>query len=226
MSQEQPQKDALTLKDTATKLLEKLHHEVDLASKIFSTTTSEFNNSIQESVIELTTLFNNFTKIVDKIEEQNLAMTHEFRTFALLPEKIATSIAHLAPQIAAQVETIHEPRMVKITDDLMLFKKQLTDDVSNSQNRLEVAANKFMQDVDILSKQKNILFFKNLAFVVLFSAVVSSVTSYTVATHFPRYVEIKGINNLSVYDSKVEVWGAKTIDAKKPTDAKNNDLER
>lgn len=57
---------------------------------------------------------------------------------------------------------------------------------------------------------------------VIFSAIVSSIMSYVVMTQFRRYVEIKGANDISVYDSKVQLWGGTVkSDATKDEKTKN-----
>jgi hypothetical protein len=63
-------------------------------------------------------------------------------------------------------------------------------------------------EVDAVLSQKSMRFLKNLAFIVLFSGLVSAFTSYLVATQFPRYVRVDAPNNLSIIDSKVQVWEA------------------
>ena len=53
------------------------------------------------------------------------------------------------------------------------------------------------------------MLFKTLAFVVIFSAIVSGITSYVVTTKFPKFVTITGANNLSVTNSSVDIWNNK-----------------
>ncbi|BFD45533.1 MAG: hypothetical protein DMENIID0002_01790 [Rickettsia endosymbiont of Sergentomyia squamirostris] len=47
---------------------------------------------------------------------------------------------------------------------------------------------------------------KNLALVVIFSGIVSSVTAYVVTNNFPRYVRVENVNDLSVHNSTVSIW--------------------
>ena len=68
-------------------------------------------------------------------------------------------------------------------------------------------AKKISEEGAILLSDNKKKFFKMLSLVVVFSALVSGATSYTVANYFPRYVEITGARDLTVTNSKVEVWG-------------------
>ncbi|MEA0971637.1 hypothetical protein Megvenef_01621 [Candidatus Megaera venefica] len=82
------------------------------------------------------------------------------------------------------------------------------------EQKLAQFSNQLAVDADAVSSQKNMRFLKNLAFVILFSGLVSAFTSYLVATQFPRYVRVDAPNNLSIIDSKVQVWEAKSLNTK------------
>ncbi len=74
----------------------------------------------------------------------------------------------------------------------------------------------YLELEDAVLSQKSLRFLKNLAFILLFSGLVSAFTSYLVATQFPRYVRVDAPNNLSIIDSKVQVWEAKSPNTKEP----------
>ena len=82
------------------------------------------------------------------------------------------------------------------------------------EQKLAHFGNRLAEEADAVSSQKSIRFLKNLAFILLFSGLVSAFTSYLVATQFPRYVRVDAPNNLSIIDSKVQVWGAKSLNTK------------
>ena len=84
------------------------------------------------------------------------------------------------------------------------------------EQKLTQFSNQLTEEVDAVLSQKSMRFLKNLAFIVLFSGLVSAFTSYLVATQFPRYVRVDAPNNLSIIDSKVQVWEAKSPNTKEP----------
>ena len=97
--------------------------------------------------------------------------------------------------------------------------EQLTNATENFSTTLQQKLNQFTdkltKSAGLASAQNSKMLIKNLAFVVILSAVISGITSYVVTTKFPRFVRITGANNLSVHDSKVEVWNSrKEVDVK------------
>jgi len=84
------------------------------------------------------------------------------------------------------------------------------------EQKLTHFGNRLAEEADAVSSQKNVRFLKNLAFIILFSGLVSAFTSYLVATEFPRYVRVEAPNNLSIIDSKVQVIEAKSLNTKEP----------
>jgi len=215
-----------------------LHHEIDFASKALNAKSTDFANTLHESISSLKLSISELENINKQLSNQNTAMISELNTFALLPEKITHSIQNIIPQIGGEVERIHGNRILEIQDRFISLHNQLTKDISDYEAKLEHLSNQSLsnlssalekfstvieqklahfsnrlaEEADAVSSQKNMRFLKNLAFIILFSGLVSAFTSYLVATQFPRYVEIKGANDLTINDSKVNVWGSKTPD--------------
>jgi len=84
------------------------------------------------------------------------------------------------------------------------------------EQKLTQFSNRLATEADAVSSQKNMRFLKNLAFIILFSGLVSAFTGYLAATEFPRYVRVEAPNNLSIIDSKVQVIEAKSLNTKEP----------
>jgi len=148
----------------------------------------------------------------------------------------------IAPKIATEVGIIHNSKIVEINDQFNLLQDKLTKDFDEYRQKLEITTkqcveqlidtgdnmkvtieqkltqfgNRLAAETDAVSSQKNMRFLKNLAFILFFSGLVSAFTSYLVATQFPRYVRVDAPNNLSIIDSKVQVWEAKVPDRKEP----------
>jgi len=117
----------------------------------------------------------------------------------------------------------------QLTNDINDYESKLGHLSDQSLNNLSAAIEKFSitieqklahfgnrlaEEADAVSSQKSMRFLKNLAFILLFSGLVSAFTSYLVATQFPRYVRVDAPNNLSIIDSKVQVWEAKSLNTK------------
>jgi hypothetical protein len=219
-----------------------LHHEIDFASKTLNVKSSDFGNTLHSAISSLKLSLSKLENITKQLNDQNTAAISELTTFTLLPEKITHSVNNIVPQIACEVEKIHSNSILEIQDRFISLHNQLTNDINDykgklehlsdqSLNNLSTAIEKFSitieqkltqfsnqltEEVDAVLSQKSMRFLKNLAFIVLFSGLVSAFTSYLVATQFPRYVRVDAPNNLSIIDSKVQVWEAKSPNTKEP----------
>ena len=221
-------------------ILERLHRETDFASKSFENKTIEFNRSLNDTIVNLRTLLTELTYIAEQNKKQNEAFTEQLKTYFLLPEKIQQRISAIVPEIAQQVANIYNSKSQKIEQqhELLLnklsqatdcFEQKITDTTSKSLSKLLDATNQcsatieanlnrystqLMQDATTATTNNRSKFFNNLAIMVVFAAIVSALTSYVVASQFPRYIEINRANDLSIYDSKVQVWGGKIKEEK------------
>jgi hypothetical protein len=234
--------DNLLVEEKIEQAFKALHHEIDFASKALNAKSADFANTLHESISSLKFSLSELENINKQLNDQNTAMISELNTFALLPEKITHSIQNIIPLIGSEVERIHGNRISEIQDRFISLHNQLTKDINDyeaklerlsdqSLNNLSAAIEKFSitieqklvhfsnrlaEEADAVSSQKNMRFLKNLAFIILFSGLVSAFTSYLVATQFPRYVRIDAPNNLSIIDSKVQVLEAKSPNIKQP----------
>jgi len=235
-------KDNLLFEEKIEQAFKALHHEIDFASKALNVKSGDFANTLHDAISSLKLSLSELENINKQINNQNTMMINELTTFALLPEKITYSIKNIVPQISCEVEKIHSNRILEIQDQFTSLHHQLTNDISDykhklehlsnqSLNNLSAAIEKFsmtieqklakfsnqlVEEADAVSSQKSMRFLKNLAFILLFSGLVSAFASYLVATQFPRYVRVDTPNNLSIIDSKVQVWEAKSLNTKEP----------
>ena len=187
--------------------------------------------TIQKILDAMQTSLNQQELIVSK-------MNDESRVLCLIPQKMQDRIDMIAPKIATEIGIIHNSKIVEINDQFNLLQDKLTKDFDGYGQKLEITTtrcieqlidtgdnmkvtikqklaqfgNQLAAEADAVSSQKSMRFLKNLAFIVLFSGLVSAFTSYLVATQFPRYVRVDAPNNLSIIDSKVQVWEAKSLD--------------
>ena len=234
--------DNLLVEEKIEQAFKALHHEIDFASKALNVKSGDFANTLHDAISSLKLSLSELENVNKQLNDQNTAMISELTTFALLPEKITYSIQNVVPQIAFEVEKIHSNRILEIQNRFTSLHNQLTNDINDyesklgylsdqSLNNLSAAIEKFSitieqklahfgnrlaEEADAVSSQKSMRFLKNLAFILLFSGLVSAFTSYLVATQFPRYVRVDAPNNLSIIDSKVQVWEAKSLNTKEP----------
>jgi hypothetical protein len=218
----------------------KLHHEINFASKVLNLNSSNFGNSLNESISSLKHSLTEMENLNKQINEQNTIMVNELTTFALLPEKITKNINAIIPKIANEVEKIHASSVLEVKDQFSSLHNQLNEGVVDYESKLKDLTNqiisnlssatqrfnssieqKFTQftnhlakEADAVSERKNFRLLKYLCFVIGFSALISGITSYIVTTQFPRFVTVTGAQSLSITDSKVQVWGAKAEEMK------------
>ena len=206
-----------------------------------SSVVEDFVEQLGKAQSNIQTILTAMQGTVNKHEEAVGQITSEVRILCMIPDKVQNRLDSIVPQIALEVEQIHQPRVLEITEQFTSLHNDLTKNIANYENQLERVANncteqlssttqKFSADLEeklnhftnkftnssgLASTRNSKILFKNLAFVVMFSAVVSGITSYVVTTKFPRFVAITGANNLSIHNSKVEVWGSrKELDTK------------
>ena len=233
-------KDNLLVEEKIEHAFKALHHEIDFASKMLNVKSGDFADTLHDAISSLKLSVRELEDINKQINDKNTSMISELTTFTLLPEKITHSIQNVVPQIACEVEKIHSNSILEIQDRFISLHSQLTNDINaykgklehlsdQSLNNLSSAIEKFSitieqkltqfgnqltAEADLVSSQKSIRFLKNLTFIVLFSGLVSASASYLVATQFPRYVRVDSPNNLSIIDSRVQIWEAKSQDKK------------
>jgi DNA-directed RNA polymerase subunit F len=118
-------------------VLDKFHSEVDFATKAFETRTSEFGKTFNESM----SVAQNTLKEIETYATQNKvhsdSLINELKTFTLLPEKIATNIKEIVPQIAAEVEKIHEAKIQETIEKLKQIQEEATSSNSTHQQILQ-----------------------------------------------------------------------------------------
>lgn len=208
----------LTIEDQLQQSLKKLHYEIDFVTKSLDIKSQNFNATLQSSTLAFELLLTKFENLVEQNKEHQTIITNELTTFTLLPEKITNNMVNIVPQIASRVETIHQPHITEVKEQFLSLQQQIAKEITNYHSKLAEITNKCLEDSIIISTRSSRKFVTLLAIMVVFSALVSGITSYFVTIGFPRYVEIKGVNDLSVYDSRVEVWGS----VKDPKDLKVN----
>lgn len=186
-------------------LLEKLHAEIDFAAKSLDINKQDFTNILNGSLATLNNLLIKFENILQQASDQHEKQTKDLATFTILPEKIASNIAAVVPQLASALENIHTPHVIGTKNQFSSIQQNLATEITNYHSKLTEITNNCLDKAVIISTKSRKKFFTSLAVMVIFSAIVSSITSYFVTNKFPRYVAIQGVNDLTIHDSRVVV---------------------
>ena len=101
MNKEQVEKNLL--EERVEKVLEKLHLEIDFASKSFENKSLEFNNTLNKSVSKLQATLEEIKSFSEQSKIQHQEQESALQSYALLKE--------IVPQIASEVEKIHSEKV-------------------------------------------------------------------------------------------------------------------
>lgn len=234
MNEENQQKTHNTESENQTSL-QQINHELGFNIRAISSVAERFVEQLSKAQSDIQAILTAMQETVNKHEKAVGQITTEVRILCMLPDKIQSRLDSIVPQIASEVKQIHQPRILEITDQFTSLSNKLTEDIANYENQLERVSNNCTEQLSSTTKRFSVTLeeklnqftdklttssglattansktlLKNLAFVIIFSALVSGITSYVVTTKFPRFVAITGANNLSIHDSRVEVWNSK-----------------
>ena len=224
------------------KKLQQINDNLSFNTRSLNTVTEHLVGNLNTSQVTIQKILDAMQASLNQQELIVSKMNDESRVLCLIPQKIQDRVDMIAPKIATEVGIIHNSKILEINDQFNLLQDKLTKDFDGYRQKLEITtkqcveqlidtsdnmkvtieqkltqfSNQLTTEVDAVLSQKSIRFLKNLAFIVLFSGLVSAFSSYLVATQFPRYVRVDAPNNLSIIDSKVQVWEAKSPNTKEP----------
>lgn len=173
------------------------NNELAYSIRALCTTAEHVMKNLNESAISINQLID---ELQNRINQQDAVLTKlntEARVLSIIPDKLQNRINELVPNIAKEVEALYSSK------NELIEQKYTT---------LHESINKTIQDTfdngNILATRSKGEFLRNFAIASILVTIISTLTSYTMITQFPRYVEIKGANDISVYDSKVQLWGS------------------
>ena len=224
------------------KKLQQINDNLSFNTRSLNSATTHIVDNLSTSQATIQKILDAMQASLNQQELIVSKMNDESRVLCLIPQKIQDRVDMIAPKIATEVGIIHNSKILEINDQFNLLQDKLTKDFDGYRQKLEITtkqcveqlidtsdnmkvtieqkltqfSNQLTTEVDAVLSQKSIRFLKNLAFIVLFSGLVSAFSSYLVATQFPRYVRVDAPNNLSIIDSKVQVWEAKSPNTKEP----------
>jgi hypothetical protein len=224
------------------KKLQQINDNLSFNTRSLNSATTHIVDNLSTSQATIQKILDAMQASLNQQELIVSKMNDESRVLCLIPQKIQDRVDMIAPKIATEVGIIHNSKILEINDQFNLLQDKLTKDFDGYRQKLEITtkqcveqlidtsdnmkvtieqkltqfSNQLTEEVDAVLSQKSMRFLKNLAFIVLFSGSVSAFSSYLVATQFPRYVRVDAPNNLSIIDSKVQVWEAKSPNTKEP----------
>jgi len=223
----------------------RINDTLDFNILSLSGTADSLTEKLNKSETVIQTILDKMQLSLDSLEDIVSKIDKESRVLSLIPQRTQDRIDKIAPQIATEVGIIHHTKTTEINNQFYALQDKLTHNFDECRQSLEGTtshcikqltntidhiiltieqkltqySNQLAKEADAVGSKKSVRFLKNLAFIILFSGLVSAFSSYLVATQFPRYVSVDTTGNLSIIDSKVQVWGAKISD-KKENDVK------
>jgi hypothetical protein len=219
-----------------SKTLQQLVDELSYNVRTINGVSDGFVKQFSKAQTGIQDILNAMQETTSKQEEAVAQMITELRILYMIPDKVQSCLDSIAPKIASEVDIIYNSSLNDANQKIELLQEKLNNEFGNYQQKLDevihkgveqlasatenfevtieqklaLFTNKLIKSSELASTQNNKKLFKNLTLVVLFSAIVSGITSYVVTTRFPRFVTITGANNLSVHNnSRVEVWNSK-----------------
>ena len=159
-------------------------------------TSEQTMKSLNESAASVHQLIEELQNRINQQEAILTKLNTEAKVLSIVPDKLQNRINELVPNIAKEVEALYSSKNELIEQKYTILHESI---------------NKTIQDTfdngNILASRSKSEFLRNFAIAAILVTIISTLTSYTMITQFPRYVEIKGANDIAVYDSKVQLWG-------------------
>ena len=163
-------KDLENTLQSLIKTMSTFSSEVDFASHAFSGNIDSAQTLIEASGESLNTSVNKLTEVLEKYEIHTIDLQKHIATIALLPRKTQEALKKLVPDIAKEIENIHDQRMASIESTLKSLQQglhqetenqlniskdlskalqhQLSEDISQKQKMLEVAIDNRMEQMN------------------------------------------------------------------------------
>jgi len=147
-----PQKEMKSFKDA----IERMRIEADFASKAFAGNTKEAKESLKSTMIELIKIFNNIHAPLKTFNMHNDKLELMINTLAVLPDKTENTLRELVPEIAKEIENIHDQRMASIESTLKGLQQDLHKEAGNQLNISKDLSEQLQKqsNEDLLKKQE------------------------------------------------------------------------
>jgi hypothetical protein len=130
-----------------------------------------------------------------------------------LPEKVVAAINKNIP-IMTQSITSAEIRSIEsvdtqLTESISKMKKEMNSVVSSTKKELETFKSELKKEAGIAGNRKFSRFLTTIVCSVVLAAIAGGLSGRYVQKYFPKFVTIKGANNIKVLDSHVRITGGK-----------------
>lgn len=189
---------------------QKVSDELEYNTRAITSASNHLVSTVIKAEDQINKMVSSLEQCVTKQEKIISEINTESRMLAMIPEKMQNRISEIVPQIATEVEKIYNSKVEEIRQQFELIEKTLLNTAKSTSAILEQNIDQFTKDLiqgattAATSNMHKLL--KNLALVVMFSGIVSSITAYVVTNNFLRYVRVENVNDLSVHNSTVSVW--------------------
>lgn len=189
----------------------KLKNQISFSTKALEQQQKEFGEILSSSAKQLNNAVKTFDRIITDQQKQYVILQNEVGVLTVLPEQLKKEIKNIIPDMAKHIDAVYQEKLQALNNahnDTVAANKELT---SVLDQKLDEYSKKLSDSASYVTQCSNTSFLKNMCLVVLFSAIISGVTSYLVTTKFPRHFNVTGASSVTIYDSNVHVLGGKPV---------------
>jgi hypothetical protein len=189
-------------------IISRLRAELNFLTKNLDSNTCSANNSLHKTLGEFDSKSQEFKAILTDYESNRKLFRQELDILALLPGKITGSVQKIVPELAKEIELLHNSKLEQIRQQFAGIVTECHKSLINQREELNHLNSKLREQAAIAMASKLKHFGLLMSLIAIFSIGTSALTGYLVATKYPRYVEIKGARDLAIKDSQVKVYQA------------------
>jgi small-conductance mechanosensitive channel len=189
----------------------KLKNQISFSTKALEQQQKELSGILSSSAKQLNNAVKTFDRIITDQQKQYVILQNEVGVLTVLPEQLKKEIKNIIPDMAKHIDAVYQEKLQALNNahnDTVAANKELT---SVLDQKLDEYSKKLSDSASYVTQCSNTSFLKNMCLVVLFSAIISGVTSYLVTTKFPRHFNVTGASSVTIYDSNVHVLGGKPV---------------
>jgi len=130
--------------------------EVNFASHAFTGNVDNAQNLMESCGKSLNENANSLQDVLEKYESYSSDLQKQISTIALLPKKTQEALQKLVPEIAKEIENIHDQRMVSIESTLKGLQQGLHQETENQLNIAKDLSEQLQKqsNEDLLKKQE------------------------------------------------------------------------
>lgn len=194
-----------------TDTVNKLKNQISFTTKALEKQQQELSKILSSSADQLNDAVKTFDRTIAAQQNQYEMLQNEVGVLTILPEQLKKEISNILPNMAKHIDAVYQEKLQALNNahnDTVSANRDL---ICTLDKKLDEYSTKLSARAAHVTECSNISFLKSMCLVVLFSAIISGVTSYLVTTKFPRHFNVTGASSVTIYDSNVHVLGGKPV---------------